>query len=143
MLTGPLHRLQMLAWLGLWVATAGCGAGQSSPEHAQEAARDSAITRSFTVPPGELVELNLRCEPGATVSVDYEAGAALSWNVHSHEAGRTIIHREGRDSSGSLPFTAEAAGVYSYMWKNDTTADASLTVSVTLEPGSSVHSWHP
>jgi hypothetical protein len=113
------------------------------PHHPGEHAHDGTVTRSFEVPPGKFVELNLRLEPGATVSVGYEAGAALSWNVHSHEAGRTIIHREGRDSGGSVPFTAEAGGVYSYMWTNDATTDARLKVTTTLGAGVSIHSWHP
>jgi hypothetical protein len=111
--------------------------------HPDEHAHGGTITRSFEVPPGEFVELNLRLELGATVSVDYEAGRALSWNVHSHEAGRTIVHREGRDSGGSVSFTAKAGGVYSYMWKNDATTDATLEVTTTVGAGVSIHSWHP
>jgi hypothetical protein len=111
--------------------------------HVDERAREGTINRSFQVPPGKFVELNLRLESGATVSVEYKAGTALSWNVHSHEAGRTIIHREGRDSGGSVPFTAAAGGVYSYMWKNDATADARLEVTTTFGNGVSLHSWHP
>jgi hypothetical protein len=114
-----------------------------APHHPGEHAHEGTINRSFQVPPGKFVELNLRLEQGATVSIDYKAGAALSWNVHSHEAGRTIIHREGRDSGGSVAFTAEAAGVYSYLWKNDATTETTLEVTTTLGTGVSVHSWHP
>jgi hypothetical protein len=111
--------------------------------HPDEHAHEGAIARSFKVPPGEFVELNLRLEQGATVSINYKAAAALSWNVHSHEAGRTIIHREGRDSGGSVSFSAESAGVYSYLWKNDATTETALEVTTTLGTGVSVHSWHP
>jgi hypothetical protein len=114
-----------------------------APHQPDQHAHEGAIVRSFKVPPGEFVELNLRLEQGATVSVDYQAAAALSWNVHSHEAGRTILHREGRDSGGSVSFTAESAGVYSYLWKNEATTETTLEVTTTLGTGVSVHSWHP
>jgi hypothetical protein len=135
----------VLAWADAFdraqaVRTKDQGHGRHQPD---EHAHDGTVTRSFEVPPGQFVELNLRLKQGATVSVDYKASTALPWNVHSHEAGRTIIHREGRDSGGSVSFTAEAGGVYSYMWKNDATADAKLEVTTTFGNGVSLHSWHP
>jgi hypothetical protein len=135
----------VLAWADAFDRAQAVRAAAQGPDHqhAHEHAHDGTITRSFEVPPGKFVELNLRLEPGVTVSVDYEAGTALSWNVHSHEAGRTIIHREGRDSGGSVSFKAESGGVYSYLWKNDTTTDAKLKVTTTFGNGVSLHSWHP
>jgi mono/diheme cytochrome c family protein len=135
----------VLAWADAFdraqaVRSADQGHDQHQPD---EHAHHGTINRTFQVPPGKFVELNLRLDAGATVSVDYKAGAALSWNVHSHEAGRTIVHREGRDSGGSVSFTAESAGVYSYLWKNDATTETTLDVTTTLGTGVAIHSWHP
>ncbi|ACY14188.1 hypothetical protein [Haliangium ochraceum] len=135
----------VLAWADAFERAEPVRAAGASDESADahDGAHSGPVSRSFAIAPGEFVELNLRLEPGANVAVDYSADTALAWNVHSHDAGRTTNHREGRDAGGSVAFAAEAGGMYSYMWTNESESEATLEVKTTLGDGVSVHSWHP
>jgi hypothetical protein len=53
------------------------------------------------------------------------------------------IHDQGRARDGAVRFRAPAAGVFSYLWKNEGTTPATLEVTAQLPPGVTVHSWHP
>lgn len=102
-----------------------------------------AITRTLTVAPGEVVELNLAMPAGATARATFTASGPLEWNTHSHPGGELLTYTQGTDATGELSLSAEAAEVYSMMWKNTGTAPATLELRVTLAQGVTVDSWYP
>lgn len=101
--------------------------------------------RSFEVPTGEFAEANFTMKKGATVSVSFAEGHdELAWDIHSHDHdGGARIHKRGSGGSGTITFTAPEDGVYSALWKNESSAMSPLRVTVTLSDGATIHSWIP
>lgn len=127
-----IARMLPLAWLGI---LAGCDGGDEAP--------DGPRHYAWTVEPGEFAEVDVELTEGATMTAHFEADAALAWNVHSHPGAESTIHVEGRDSVGSPPFTADAAGLYSYLWLNEGNEPVKLTVELSIEGMGRVDSAYP
>jgi hypothetical protein len=104
---------------------------------------DSEIERSFTVAPGDFAEANLRLAPGDTALGEFDANGAMAWDVHDHVGGDVHILSEGVDRAGALSVTADAAGIFSMLWENQTDAPIELDVMLTLPISSYVYSWYP
>jgi hypothetical protein len=130
--------MKSLRTLGVMaVALVACRGGHAAAPAA------AVTTRQFTVAPGEFAELNLQLPAAATVEVGFTASAPVAWNIHSHPAGEVVIHREGIAAEADVPFTADTAGGYSYLWENKNAEPLDLEIRVRLPDGSTVDSWHP
>lgn len=104
---------------------------------------DAEWSRTWTIEPGRIAEVNLALAAGATMAATFSTdGAPLSWNVHSHEGDDAIIHAEGKDASGELRHVVTKGGMVSFLWINDGPAPVRLTVELT-RGGGRVHSTHP
>lgn len=142
----PKDVLQALGLLaGAGVALAAC-AKPTSPATEVPAARGGAETawsRTWTIAPGDMAEINLELEAGDTMTARFSTdGAPCKWNVHSHEGSHAIIHAEGEGPSGELHHGAVKRGMYSFLWLNEGRASVRLTVELTSGAGK-VHSTHP
>ena len=102
----------------------------------------AAIEKSFVVMPGKFAELNLTMSKNSEVRVAFEATDEVEWNIHSHKDKKTLIHKNGLSKGSQEFFKAEADGVFSYLWKNNLKTPVTLKVTLHLDKGSSVHSWH-
>lgn len=102
------------------------------------------LERSLDLAPGAFAEANLELPAGATVRARFDAGSVpLHWDVHSHPGSEVVIHDQGQATSGTIEFTPAEAGPYSLLWENRAAASTTLSVTLELPPGASVHSWHP
>lgn len=104
----------------------------------------AAWTRSWTVAPGDMAEINLELGAGDTMAAKFSSdGETLKWNVHSHEGEKAVIHAQGDDASGAPKHTAAKAGMYSFLWKNAGKKPVQITVELELGGSAKVHSTHP
>lgn len=128
-------------------ATCGEDEGAAKPAGDDPGAAEPAVaawTKTWTVAPGDMAEINLELAAGDTMAARFTSeGGTLEWNVHSHEGDKAVIHAQGDDAKGAPNHTAAKAGVYSFLWKN--TGKKPVTLSIELELGGSakVHSTHP
>lgn len=141
--------IRLLAGAG--VALAACGRpapatevpASASGSPAAPPATDAAWSRTWTVAPGDMAEINLELAAGDTMAATFSTeGAALKWNVHSHEDREAIIHAQGEDAAGELRHTVSKGGMYSFLWVNQGRAPVRLTVELT-SGAAKVHSTHP
>ncbi len=100
------------------------------------------VEKSLVVMPGKFAELNLTMSKNSEVNVTFEANEELEWNVHSHKDNKTLIHKNGYTKKSQESFKAESDGVFSYLWKNNLKAPATLKVTLNLDKDSTIHSWH-
>ena len=109
-----------------------------------EAAAAAAWTRTWTVAPGDMAEINLELAAGDTMAAKFSSdGDKLKWNVHSHEGKKAVIHAQGDDAKGEPKHTAAKAGMYSFLWKNTGKKPVQLTIELELGGSAKVHSTHP
>lgn len=101
------------------------------------------MTRKVGIEPGALVELNLWMPDSGRAGAEFFATGALAWNSHSHPGGTLVLHQQGTADRGSIQLDAGAAGIYSFLWENQSQARVELELTVTLGPAVSLHSWHP
>ena len=112
-----------------------CGAPDAKPR--APAASDTALTiaRTETIAPGGHFEINLSFASATLTKATFKASAPVSWNVHSHPASGMVEHQKGASASGEIAFQPSAAGVYSFLWKNDGAAAVTIEVTVSAERG--------
>lgn len=137
---------------GASVALAACGKpaapatevpASASASPTASPATDTAWSRTWTVAPGDMAEINFELAAGATMAATFSTdGAALKWNVHSHEGREAIIHAEGEGAAGELRHTVTKDGMASFLWVNEGRAPVRLTVELT-SGAAEVHSTHP
>jgi hypothetical protein len=124
-----------------------CGEDRAAAADRHEATEpptaDAKWSRTWTIVPGDMAEINLALEDGDTMAATFSTdGAPLKWNVHSHEGREAIVHAQGEGASGELRHGVAKGGMYSFLWLNEGRASVRLTVE--LESGASkVHSTHP
>lgn len=100
-------------------------------------------SRTWTIAPGGMAEINLELEAGDTMAATFSTdGAPLQWNVHSHERGAALVHARGEDASGELRHDVHEAGMYSFLWWSEQQAPVRLTVVLT-HGAAKIHSTHP
>jgi hypothetical protein len=110
----------------------------------RDASTSAAWSRTWTVAPGEMAEINLELAAGDTMAARFSTdGGVLSWNVHSHEGNEAIIHAKGDAASGRPEHTAAKPGMYSFLWHNSSRTPVRLTVTLELGGAAKVHSTHP
>lgn len=104
----------------------------------------AAWTKTWTVAPGDMAEINLELAGGDTMAAKFSSdGGTLKWNVHSHEGDKAVIHAQGDDAEGEPGHTAAKAGMYSFLWKNAGKKPVQLTIVLELSGSAKVHSTHP
>lgn len=102
------------------------------------------IFAGLVIEPGSFAEINLEMGEGAAVTVEFtSAGAAVGWNVHSHEGDRAVVHAEGSSAADTVRFVAEQGGTFSYLWQNKGPGPLTLAVKLRAEGSVELHSTHP
>jgi hypothetical protein len=127
------------------LATAPLLVGCAKPQTSEVPSELPPTSRTFSIAPGEFVEVNFEMTAGSTVVVAFSEGSDdIAWDVHSHgPSGETNVHDSGRGGAGNVEFKAPTTGVFSVLWKNAGSTSTPLEVRVTLDEGSSIHSWMP
>jgi hypothetical protein len=105
-----------------------------SPDAAVPAAEDQAIevgTFAFALPAGGLTEIPVELGVDGQVWARFEAvGAAVAWDVHSHDGDRVITHVEGMGTADLIAFEATEAGLYSVTWWGHGPVDAQVCTAI-------------
>lgn len=126
-----------------------CGEDKSAAKPAGDDSAEAepavaAWTKTWTVAPGDMAEINLELAAGDTMAAKFASdGGTLKWNVHSHEGDKAVIHAQGDDAKGAPGHTAAKAGMYSFLWKNAGKKPVTLTIELELGGSAKVHSTHP
>ncbi|MDA4848282.1 hypothetical protein [Hoeflea poritis] len=85
---------------------------------------------SFTLQPGEGIELKLVMQEGAVAEFEWTAnGAVLNYDTHGDGGGNKISYEKGRgvaEQTGSI--TAAFAGNHGWFWRNRTDQPVTLTL---------------
>lgn len=135
----------LLASAGVMLVACGKPAAPTTevPEATASPATGAAWSRTWTIDPGDMAEVNFELAAGDTMAATFSTdGPALKWNVHSHEGREAIIHAQGEEPRGELRHTATKGGMYSFLWLNEGASPVRLTVELT-SGAAKVHSTHP
>lgn len=118
------------------VETAVAAAPEPAPTDPVEAAVTEAATPewrdevSYTLPPGEGVEVKLVMQEGAVARFQWSAnGGVVNFDQHGDGSGQEISYEAGRavpEASGTL--TAAFTGNHGWFWRNRTDAPVTLTL---------------
>ncbi len=89
--------------------------------------RDEA---SYTLPPGEGVEIKLVMDEGGTVEFEWTAsGGVLNYDTHGDGGGNSVSYEKGRavaDQTGTL--TAAFTGNHGWFWRNRSEVPVTVTL---------------
>jgi hypothetical protein len=102
-------------------------AAAATPEPAAPGWRDEV---SYTLNPGEGIEVKLAMEEGQTARFFWTAnGSAVNFDLHGDGSGQKISYEQGRavpEDSGDL--TAAFTGNHGWFWRNRTEAPVTVTL---------------
>lgn len=102
-------------------------APEPSPEPATPEWRDEV---SYTLNPGEGIEVKLAMEEGQTARFFWTAnGSVVNFDLHGDGSGQNISYEQGRavpEASGDL--TAAFTGNHGWFWRNRTEAPVTVTL---------------
>ncbi|MEH7828832.1 hypothetical protein [Gemmobacter denitrificans] len=108
-------------------AVAEAAAPEPAPEPATPEWRDEV---SYTLNPGEGIEVKLAMEAGQTVRFFWTAnGSVVNFDLHGDGSGESISYEQGRavpEASGDL--TAAFTGNHGWFWRNRTEAPVTVTL---------------
>jgi hypothetical protein len=92
---------------------------------------DGRFQHATTLAPGKFLELCGKLPAQAQVRWQFEAGAAMDFNVHFH-VGKEVVYpfKLKAVTSGQEVLDAKIAQDYCWMWTNKSTAPASLNVTL-------------
>lgn len=101
------------------------------PETAEQAPFDVWTDEvSFTLQPGEGIELKLVMQEGAVAEFEWTAnGSVLNYDTHGDGGGNSISYEKGRgvpDQTGRI--TAAFSGNHGWFWRNRTNQPVTLTL---------------
>jgi hypothetical protein len=96
---------------------------------------DGAATRHAVVAPGRLVEWCSPLQRGEKVRWQFDAAAALDFNVHYHE-GRTVQFPAKQDAVAKAQGTLDPPVDHDYcwMWTNPSSSPVDLSASLAKAP---------
>ena len=120
-------------------------APEAAPESAPEAAPEVAAAEptepaaagpdwrdevSYTLPPGEGIEVKLVMQEGQTARFEWTAnGGVVNYDTHGDGSGQKVSYEQGRavpEQSGEL--TAAFTGNHGWFWRNRTDAPVTVTL---------------
>ena len=108
-------------------AVAEAAAPEPAPEPATPEWRDEV---SYTLNPGEGIEVKLTMEAGQTARFFWTAnGSVVNFDLHGDGSGESISYEQGRavpEASGEL--TAAFTGNHGWFWRNRTEAPVTVTL---------------
>jgi hypothetical protein len=85
---------------------------------------------SYTLPPGEGIEVKLVMEEGQTARFEWTAnGAVVNYDTHGDGSGQKVSYEQGRavpEQAGEL--TAAFTGNHGWFWRNRTDAPVTVTL---------------
>lgn len=85
---------------------------------------------SYTLPPGEGIEVKLVMEEGQTARFEWTAnGAVVNFDTHGDGSGQKVSYEQGRavpEQAGEL--TAAFTGNHGWFWRNRTDAPVTVTL---------------
>jgi hypothetical protein len=110
---------------------------------------DRQEERTLLLEPGALSEAGFSMTQGDSVDIEYTIdGAAVVWNVHTHDIDPTSTHAQGlgkwsagRGAVGSFTFVAPADGEYWSVWINDQSAPIEIGVSYIAHGSAAFRGW--
>lgn len=109
------------------VAVAEAAAPEPAPESATPEWRDEV---SYTLNPGEGIEVKLAMEEGQTARFFWTAnGSVVNFDLHGDGSGQNISYEQGRavpEASGDL--IAAFTGNHGWFWRNRTEAPVTVTL---------------
>jgi hypothetical protein len=91
------------------------------------------FAKELKVPAGKFVEVCGKLPRDDEVRWNFQAGAPMDFNVHYHE-GKNVHYPEKQDEVASARgvLQAEVAQTYCWMWSNNGSVDASLSLTLQL-----------
>jgi hypothetical protein len=102
-------------------------------EAVEEAAPAAPVWRdevSYTLPPGEGIEVKLVMEEGQTARFEWTAnGGVVNFDTHGDGSGQKVSYEQGRavpEQAGEL--TAAFTGNHGWFWRNRTDAPVTVTL---------------
>lgn len=100
--------------------------------NAQEATEQWTDEVTFTLEPGEGIEVKLVMEENAEAEFLWVAdGGVVNFDLHGDGGGREISYEKGRGSPGAEGvLTAEFAGNHGWFWRNRDKQDVKVTLLV-------------
>lgn len=130
----------MAAALGAGPAPAsGAGVPEAGATWAATVSASSAATAtaptwrdevSYTLAPGEGVEVKLLMQAGAVARFQWTAnGAVLNYDTHGHGSGQRVTYERGRAvAEQQAELLAAFSGQHGWFWRNRTAAPVTLTL---------------
>lgn len=97
--------------------------------HAQEAWRDEI---TFTLAPGDYIEIKATMEEGATLFYSWTAdGGRINFDLHAHAGDQNVTYEKGRGkTSGEGSFETPFAGNHGWFWRNRDSSDVTVTLQL-------------
>lgn len=85
---------------------------------------------SYTLAPGEGVEVKLLMQAGAVARFQWTAnGAVLNYDTHGHGSGQRVTYERGRAvAEQEAELVAAFSGQHGWFWRNRTAAPVTLTL---------------
>ena len=101
--------------------------GSAGPGAGAAAWRDEV---SYTLAPGEGVEVKLVMHAGALARFQWTAnGAVLNHDTHGHGSGQRVTYERGRGvAEQEAELVAAFSGQHGWFWRNRTAAPVTLTL---------------
>lgn len=103
-----------------------------SPAHAQSSGKNWTDEVSFTLAPGEGIEIKLVMEKGAEAEYRWVANnGVVNFDLHGDGGGENISYEKGRGVPGQEGvLTAAFTGNHGWFWRNRDKQDVTVTLSV-------------
>ena len=97
--------------------------------HAQETWRDEI---TFTLAPGDYIEIKATMEEGATLFYSWTAdGGRINFDLHAHAGDQNVTYEKGRGkTSGEGSFETPFAGNHGWLWRNRDSSDVTVTLQL-------------
>ena len=97
--------------------------------HAQEVWRDEI---TFTLAPGDYIEIKATMEEGATLFYSWTAdGGRINFDLHAHAGDQNVTYEKGRGkTSGEGSFETPFAGNHGWFWRNRDSSDVTVTLQL-------------
>lgn len=110
----------------------GLGSFFISSAMAQPAAQNRVDERSFTLQPGEGVEVKLEMKRGDRSTYEWVATDEVNYDMHADGSGKSTSYKKGRGvKKDEGMITAAFDGNHGWFWRNRTKAPVTVKIKVT------------
>jgi hypothetical protein len=86
---------------------------------------------SYTLAPGEGIEVKLKMKEGETATYQWSAnGSVVNFDMHGDGSGQKTSYEQGRGETGRVgALTAAFTGNHGWFWRNRTNEPVTVTLS--------------